>query len=132
MTTLLGNLAQFLDFGQRAVLQADIVQGGLIGIDGTPVLPGTYLAPSPQLGDRTFEVVSGRTFYLIVDFTVVNSNITDSVVGPIPVGATYRVMLTFDAVEGRSEQPLVEWLDFGGGFFPFVNEGVMSTNLRLG
>ena len=132
VTTLLGNLAQFLDFGQRAVLQAHIVEGGLIGIDGTPVLPGTYLAPSPQLGDRTFEVVSGRTFYLIVDFTVVNSNITDSVVGPIPVGATYRVMLTFDAVEGRSEQPLVEWLDFGGGFFPFVNEGVMSTNLRLG
>src|SRR5262249_33830762 len=127
---VLGHLSQLFDSGQRAILEANIVEGGLIGIDGTPVQPGAYLAPSPEIGNRTFEVVSGQSFYLIVDFIVVNSNITESVVGPTPVGPTSRLMSTFAAAEGYSQQPLVAWVDFGGGLFPFLNEGVMMTNLR--
>src|SRR5688572_14040139 len=41
----LGPLAQGLGPGDHATVLIDVVDGGVFGVDGTPVLPGTYIAP---------------------------------------------------------------------------------------
>jgi hypothetical protein len=71
--------------------------------------------------------VDGVTFYTIVDFNVSESNI--DLFAP---GDSGQLMFTFDTTLGRVEQELVLWFPDGfGGYFPFLNEGLMSTNLRL-
>ena len=110
---------------EHATLKADIIEGGILGIDGTPVAPGTYVAPSQELGDRTFDVVQGQTFYVILATQVVNSNIPF-----IPVGRRSRTMLTFENLPGRNSQLVVAWRDTPTGWVPFLNEGVMMTNIR--
>jgi hypothetical protein len=112
--------------GQHVLLLTDPVEGGVIGVDGTPVAPGAYVAPSAELGDRVFNVVAGETFYLIVDTLVVNSNVPG-----FEVGDEARVMFTFDARLGKQNQLVVAWLEVAPGVFvPFLNEGVMMTNLH--
>jgi hypothetical protein len=121
----LGVLAQGFSPTEHATLKADIVEGGILGIDGTPVAPGTYVAPSQELGDRTFDVVQGQTFYVILATQVVNSSIPF-----IPVGTRSRLMLTFEHLPGRNSQLVVAWMNTPAGWVPFLNEGVMMTNIR--
>jgi hypothetical protein len=41
-------------------------------------------------------------------------------------------MFTFDFDDrlGRVDRVLVAWMDIGGEFVPFLNEGLMMTNVR--
>ena len=72
-------------------------------------------------------MVDGVTFYAIVDFNVSESNID-----LFGAGDSGQLMFTFDSVMSRVEQELVLWFPDGfGGYFPFLNEGLMSTNFRL-
>ena len=136
----IGPLAQGLGPGDHATILIDVVDGGVFGVDGTPVEPGTYVAPGAtidpdapsgpgeELPDREFKMTVGRTFYVIVDAVVVESNIPG-----LPAGATFRSMFTFDFDPdnlARTENLSVNWVDFGFGFFPFLNEGVLMTNVR--
>ena len=111
------------------------------GVDGMPVPPGTYFAPgipSPfgpkdgpgeELPGREFEMVVGETFYLIMEGYVVESSLDRF---GIPQGFRTTFMFTFDFDDlGRSDQLAVNWSDFGFGFFPFLDEGVLMTNVRL-
>jgi len=137
----LGPLAQGLGPGDHATILIDVVEAGVFGIDGTPVEPGTYTAPGvsvvrprtgpgEELSDQEFEMVVGGTFYVIVEAYIVESNIAELP----PAGSTLSSMFTFDFDPtnlGRSENLAVNWFDFGGGFFPFLNEGVLMTNVRL-
>jgi hypothetical protein len=122
----LGLLAQGFEPTDHATLLLDVVEAGVFGPDGTPVDPGPYIAPGGELPARDFDVVVGETFFIVLDAYVVESNIPLT-----PIGATFRFMFTFDAVLGRTEQLLVSWVDFGAGLQPFLNEGLMMTNLRL-
>ena len=80
----IGPLAQGLGPGDHVTFLIDVVEGGVFGVDGTPVDPGTYLAPGvppardsgpgAELEDREFEMTEGRTFYLIVNAYTVESN----------------------------------------------------------
>ena len=108
-----------------ATLKTKVIEGGVIGEDGEPVLPGTYVAPSAELGDREFEVVAGETFYVIIHTVAVNSNVPG-----FEVGDENTLMLTFDAVLGNANQFVVAWLETPAGFVPFLNEGVMKTVLH--
>jgi hypothetical protein len=57
--------------GVRTVFTVDrIEQGGVIGVDGTPVVPGTYTAPGITEPTIQSNVVAGQTFYLVFDDTV--------------------------------------------------------------
>lgn len=123
----LGLLAQGFDVGDTATLLTKVVEAGVIGVDGSPVSPGDYLAPGIDIPDRDFSVVDGQTFYAIVDFRVSESNID-----LFDAGDSGQLMFTFETALGRTEQELVLWFPDGfGGFVPFLNEGLMSTNLRL-
>jgi hypothetical protein len=121
----------------------DIFEGGIIGIDGMPVEPGIYFAPGiplplgpkdgpgAELPGRDFEVVAGRTFYVAGTSAIVESNLDDL---GLPKGLVLPVMFTFDLDPeglGRSEQLAVLWVDFGFGFVPFLDEGLLMTNVRL-
>ena len=130
----LGVLAQGIPKGQHATIKVDIVEAGFVGVDGVPtdflgmpISGNTYTAPSEQFGDRTFTIVEGLTFFVILEGTVQNSTIPF-----LPKGAETRTMLTFDLDRfGRSVQNVVAWQDTGGGrFFPFLNEGPMMVNIR--
>jgi hypothetical protein len=137
----IGPLAQGLGPGDHATILIDVVEAGVFGIDGTPVAPGTYIAPgvsvvrprtgpAEELSDREFEMEEGRTFYVIAESYIVESNIPELP----PAGTTLSTMFTFDFDPtnlGRSENLAVIWADFGFGFFPFLNEGVLMTNVRL-
>ncbi len=136
-----GPLAQGLGPGDHATGLIDIFEGGIIGVDGMPVEPGTYFAPGipfplgpkngpgAELPGRDFEVVSGRTFYVAGTNFIVESNLADL---GLPKGAVVPVMFTFNLDElGRSEQLAVIWADFGGGFVPFLDEGLLMTNVRF-
>src|SRR5262245_9646249 len=123
----LGHLAQGFPVGLHATIKVDIVQAGVVGPDGFPVEPGDYVAPGIELPDLAFEVVEGGTFYVILETLIVNSNIP----GLTP-GDTGRIMFTFDfdGRLGRVDRVLVAWMDVGGEFVPFLNEGLMMTNVR--
>jgi hypothetical protein len=123
----LGHLAQGFPVGVHATIKVDVVQAGIIGPDGFPVEPGDYVAPGIELPDLAFEVVEGETFYVILDTLIVNSNIP----GLVP-GDTGRIMFTFDfdGRLGRFDRVVVAWMDVGGEFIPFLNEGLMMTNVR--
>jgi len=136
----LGGLAQGLGPTDHATVLIEVVEGGVFGVDGTPVDPGTYIAPGPtvirdrtgpgaELEDRVFEMEEGRTFYVIVNAYIVESNIPELP----PAGTMLSSMFTWDFDPdqlGRTENLSVNWFDFGFGFFPFLNEGVLMTNVR--
>jgi hypothetical protein len=136
----LGGLAQGLGPGDHATLKIDVVEGGLFGVDGTPVDPGTYIAPGAtiirpvtgpgaELEDREFEMEEGHSFYLIGEAYIVESNIPELP----PAGSTLTFMFTFDFDPdhlGRTESLAVNWIGTPFGFFPFLNEGLLMTNVR--
>jgi hypothetical protein len=136
----LGGLAQGLGPGDHATILINVIEGGVFGVDGTPVPAGTYTAPGAipfrdrtgpgaELEEREFEMEEGRTFYLIVEAYIVESNIPELP----PAGSTLSSMFTFDFDPnhlGRTENLAVNWFDFGFGFFPFLNEGLLMTNVR--
>src|SRR5687768_8849067 len=50
----LGPLAQGLGPGDHATILIDVVEGGVFGVEGTPVPSGTYIAPGATvIRDRT-------------------------------------------------------------------------------
>jgi hypothetical protein len=65
----LGLLARGFDAGDTATLLTKVVEAGVVAVDGSPVSRGDYLAPGIDIPDRDFSVVSGQTFYAIVDFS---------------------------------------------------------------
>jgi hypothetical protein len=137
----LGGLAQGLGPGDHATILIDVIEGGVFGVDGTPVPPGTYIAPGAtvirdvtgpgaELEDREFDMTPGRTFYVIVNAYIVESNIPELP----PAGTMLTSMFTWDFDPddlGRTENLAVNWFDIPGlGFIPFLNEGVLMTNVR--
>jgi hypothetical protein len=123
----LGNLAQGIPDGLHATLKVEIAQAGVVGIDGLPVLPGNYVAPGSELPDRPFTVTLGGTFFVILNTFVVESNIPF-----LPAGQRGQTMFTFDfdGELGRVDREFVGWMPSGTTFKPFLNEGLMMTNLR--
>lgn len=123
----LGLLAQGFEVGDHVLLLTDLVEGGVIGEDGTPVPAGDYVAPSDELGDQEFTIdEDGGTFYVIVDTEVMNSNVEG-----FEVGDPGQLMFTFDFVEGRTDQCFVLWFGGEDNWFPFLNEGVMMANVKF-
>jgi hypothetical protein len=119
-------LAQGLTKNDHATIKVDVESAGIFGVDGTPVAPGSYVAPAgTDYPARTFEVVPGQTFFVITQGQVIESNIAF-----LPKGATLRLMLTFDTIMGRATQEVAAWMATPSGFVPFLNEGPMMTNLR--
>src|SRR5215813_14136394 len=112
----LGRLADGVPEGQRATLQANVVQGGVIGPDGTPVAPGTYQFLDFDAGELIpYTVVAGQTFYVLLDIYVVESNFP-----VLPTGTRFALMFVFDAVLGNQSVPMFTFVNFGGGFEPFL------------
>jgi hypothetical protein len=102
-----------------------IEQGGIIGVDGTPVAPGTYTAPGITEPTIQFDVVAGQTFYVVFHEHVVNTDY------PLfHVGEQFRAMFTFNTVLGHTAQNMINWVDFGQGLQPFLNEGTTMTNIH--
>jgi hypothetical protein len=112
--------------GVRTVAVVDsIEQGGIVGVDGTPVAPGTYTAPGITEPTIQFDVVAGQTFYVVFHEHIANTNF------PLfHVGEKIRAMFTFNTVLGHTDQNLINWADFGTGLQPFLNEGTMMTNIH--
>jgi hypothetical protein len=90
--------------------------------------------PAELLGPRDYTLTVGKTFFIIFEVRVVESDL------PIaPKGLTLLGMFTFDfdpddpASYGNTQRYIANWLDFTttGDFFPFLNEGLMMTNVRL-
>jgi hypothetical protein len=123
----LGNLAQGIPDGLHATLKVEIAQAGVLGPDGVPVPPGDYVAPGSELPPRPFTVTAGGTFFVILNTVVVESNIPF-----IPAGRVGQTMFTFDydGELGRVDREFVGWNRQGNTFVPFLNEGLMMTNLR--
>jgi hypothetical protein len=143
----LGPLAQGLGPTQHATVDADVVQAGIYGVDGTPVPPDTYTLPGGELhtdgrtgpaellGPRDYTLTPGKTFFIIFDARIVESNIAE-----FPKGSEFDFMFTFDfdpdAPEsyGNTQRYIAAWIDFdpteAGSFVPFLNEGIMMTNVR--
>ena len=107
---------------------------------GTYTLPGGQLftdgrtGPAELLGPRDYTLTSGKTFFMIFDAEVINSNI-----GLLPKGFKTKFMFTFDFDPndpdsyGNRQRYVANWADFfgTGKFSPFLNEGVLMTNVRL-
>jgi hypothetical protein len=143
----LGPLAQGLGPTQHATVLVDVYSAGIFGVDGTPVAPGTYTLPGGQIltdgplgpaelqGPRDYTLTPGETFFIAVDAELIESNIP-----LLPKGTTVKFMLTFDFDPhdpdsyGNRTRYVAAWADFtgtGNSFFPFLNEGVLMTNVRL-
>ena len=56
---VLNQLAQGFPNGAQATLLLDIVEGGIVGKDGTPVAPGTYTFPGIELPAFDYDVTTG-------------------------------------------------------------------------
>ena len=145
----LGPLAQGAGVTMHATVLTDVVWGGVYGLDGTPVPAGTYTLPGGQLltdgrtgpaeivGPRDYTIAPGETFFVVFDAYVVESNL--AALG-IPRGLTVKFMFTFDfdpldpGEYGNRQRNVANWVDFtgtGNSFIPFLNEGVLMTNVRL-
>jgi len=123
-----------------------VIRAGLYGVEGTPVPPGTYTLPGGPVpsgrsgpaelwGPRDYTLTPGRTFFIIFEAHAVESNIPF-----VPKGSTLLAMFTFDfdpedpASYGNTQRFIANWVDFtgtGDAFSPFLNEGLMMTNIRL-
>jgi hypothetical protein len=143
----LGPLAQGFGPTQHATIDVDVVAAGIYGIDGTPVPPGTYTLPGGAVstsgrtgpaqiwGPRDFTLTPGKTFFIAFRARVVESDLAIA-----PKGLTLMGMLTFnfDPLDpqsyGNRQRYIANWVDFTGTglfFVPFLNEGIMMTNVRL-
>jgi hypothetical protein len=143
----IGPLAQGFGPTQHATIDVDVVQAGIYDVDGTPVLPGTYTlpggvvmtsgrtGPAELLGPRDYTLTHGKTFFIIFDARVVESDLAIA-----PKGLTLNFMFTFDfdpddsVSYGNTQRYIANWVDFTGTglfFIPFLNEGIMMTNVRL-
>ncbi|HEY8505040.1 MAG TPA: hypothetical protein VIL46_10700 [Gemmataceae bacterium] len=122
----LNQLAQGFPKGEQLTALVDIVEGGIYGVDGTPVPPGTYTFPGITEPDFDYTVTSEITFYVILDTYVVFSRLPE-----LPEGTRLRSLWMWDYEDGRNDVHVVQWIDFGFGFVPSLNEGVMMANTRL-
>ena len=122
----LNNLAQGFEGGEQVTLLLDVVEGGIFGVDGSPVPAGTYTFPGIELPDLDYTVTNGQTYYVILDAYIVQSKLP-----AFEVGDTVGLMFMWDFASGRTNRHMVLWADFGFGFFPFLNEGVLMANVRL-
>jgi hypothetical protein len=142
----LGPLAQGISVTQHATLETKVIRAGLYGVEGTPVPPGTYTlpggpapsgrsGPAELWGPRDYTLAPGQTFFIIFEAHAVESNIP-----LVPQGSTLLAMFTFDfdpedpASYGNTQRFIANWVDFtgtGDSFAPFLNEGLMMTNVRL-
>jgi len=141
----IGPLAQGFGPTQHATLDADIVAAGIFGIDGTLVPPGTYTLPGGTVSTsgptgpaqlwppRDFTLTPGKTFFIIFEIRVVESNIDIA-----PKGLKLKFMFTFDfdpddpSSYGNTQRYIANWIDFtdtGDFFVPFLNEGIMMTHI---
>jgi hypothetical protein len=123
----INNLAQGIEGGEQLTFLLDPVEGGIFGVDGSPVPAGTYTFPGTELPDRDYTVTVGTTYYVILDAFVVQSKLPDF----LEVGDTVQLMFMWDFAPGRTDREMVLWIDFGGGFAPFLNEGTLMANVRL-
>src|SRR5688500_1555881 len=134
----LGPLAQGAGPTQHATVLLDVYSAGILGIDGTPVPPGTYLLPGGQLltdgrlgpaelqPPREYTLTSGETFFIAMDAELIESNFPQ-----LPKGTKVKFMLTFDFDPldpdsyGNRTRYVAAWADFSGTgnfFFPFRSE----------
>src|SRR5262249_26776907 len=130
-----------------ATIDVDIVEAGIYGVDGTPVPPGTYTLPGGTLftcgrtgpaelwGPKDYTLTPGKTYFIIFDARVVESDIDIA-----PKDFILKFMFTFDfdaddvGSYGNTQRYIANWIDFTGTglfFFPFLNEGIMMTNIFL-
>jgi len=145
----LGPLAQGAGVTMHATVLTDPVGGGVYGVDGMPVPPGPYTLPGGQLltagrtgpaeivEPREYTIAHGKTFFVVFDAYVVESNLAPL---GFPKGLTLKSMYTFDFDPsdpdeyGYKVRNVALWADFtgtGNFFFPFLNEGLLMTNVRL-
>jgi len=143
----IGPLAQGFGPTDHATVDADIVAAGIYGVDGTPVPPGTYTLPGGTVSTsgrtgpaelwpaRDYTLTPGKTFFIVFEAEVVESDIDIA-----PKGLVIKGMFTFDfdpddpASYGNTQRYIANWIDFTGtglSFIPFLNEGIMMTNVRL-
>jgi hypothetical protein len=69
--------------------------------------------------------VAGQTFYVLMDIDVVDSNFT-----VLPTGTQFELMFVFDKVLGNNAVQMFTFVNFGGGFEPFLAEGVLKLILK--
>jgi hypothetical protein len=122
----LNQLAQGFPHGEQVTALVDIIEGGIYGVDGAPVPPGTYTFPGITEPDFDYTVTPGTTFYVILDTYVVFSRLPE-----LPEGTRLRSLWMWDYAAGRNDVNVVQWIDFGVGFTPTLNEGVMMANTRM-
>jgi hypothetical protein len=122
----LNNLAQGIEGGEQLTFLLDAIEGGIFGVDGSPVAAGTYTFPGIELPDIDYAITNGITYYVLLDAFIVQSKLPD-----FEVGDSVRLMFMWDFAPGRTDRQMVLWIDFGFGFIPFLNEGVLMANVRL-
>src|SRR5262245_12668609 len=71
----LNQLAQGFPNGEQVTMLLDIVEGGIIGQDGSPVQPGAYTFPGITEPTFDYTVTSGTSFYVMLDAYVVQSRL---------------------------------------------------------
>ena len=90
--------------------------------------------PAQLLGSRDYTLTPGGTFFIVFDAEVIESNIPQ-----IPAGLAVKFLFTFDfdpddpASYGNRQRYVANFVDFTGTghfFIPFLNEGVLMTNVR--
>jgi len=122
----INQLAQGFGPGEDLTFLTDPVEGGIFGVDGTPVPAGTYTFPGSELPAFDYTVKPGQTFYIILEAYIVQSKLPG-----FNVGDTVGLMFMWDFAPGRTDRHMVLWVDFGFGFFPFLNEGILMANVRM-
>jgi len=122
----INQLAQGQPNGEQLTILIDAIEGGIYGVDGAPVAPGTYTFPGIELPDFDYTVTTGTTFYVITEGYIVQSKLP-----AFPVGTVLTSLWMWDYQPGRNNVHVVMMVDFGFGFFPFLNEGILMANTRL-
>ena len=122
----LNHLAQGFDGGEQLTLLVDVQQAGVYGPDGKPVPAGTYTFPGIDLPPVDYTVAEGKTYYVILNGYVVNSQIPG-----FDVGTIVTIMFMWDHQLGNNNTQVVSWMKTTTGFVPFLNEGIMKIVEKL-